>query len=348
MIGTKAFSGTKRLYSSTISQDFLKNVLERVKETAARKPVARAPNPKNRGPRGPRDGSGKREAKFGSQNNNGRDQNKNLRRNDGPVTSRLNKPRINANVVNRQPQFKRRTAGPGSPQAADENLLDALQSVQTGRGQKDTSGMRRGRAPRTTQRSVPGLNQSPASNEDIIAQAKKAAVSQRYVPDEPTPLSLLKYSPNLAHSASCRMSSYGLSVLSESDFPLNRELNLGVVTSPSQKAVNVSLSPESSFFGDYVPASSIMWRKERLFKNVSTTPDAERFQSSVQGAYDSLKETSEKDFLTLTKNEKKIAELLNNSKVSRLSLERSHLDLADKTLVYEVCSGLKPVSSLKA
>ncbi|CUS21660.1 LAQU0S03e07756g1_1 [Lachancea quebecensis] len=353
MMGFQGLRTPKRLYSSTISQDFLRNVLERVKETASKKPVSSNGSTRNRNSRGPRankESRSARDAGSNSRDNSRRTGNKFSRRNDSEEASGSRNPRINTNVVNRQPQFQRRTgaAGLSSKQKVDESLMDALDSVQQG-NRKDRSQAARGRrAPKTAQKSVPGMSQSPGSVEGIVAQAKKSTVSRQYVPDEPTPLSLLKYTPKLAYSSSSRMNSFGVSTLDQNDFPLTRQVNLGVATSPSQKPVNVSFSPKTAAFGQYVPASSLIWRNERLLKNVSIRADFGQFESSVNGKYEQLKPATEKDFQAMSKNNQKRTELVNNSDVARLSLQKSNMDFASKNLVYQICSGLEPISSLKA
>ncbi|CAR22193.1 mitochondrial 37S ribosomal protein mS46 RSM28 [Lachancea thermotolerans CBS 6340] len=353
MIGFQGLRTPKRLYSSTISQDFLRNVLERVKETASKKPLSNNGGTRNRNPRGPRgnkEGRSTRGASSESRDNFRRVGNKTVPGNDSEAAPRPKKPWINANVVNRQPQFQRKTgaAGLSSKQKVDESLMDALDAVQQGNVKGKPQTTRGRRAPKTAQKSVPGMSQSPGSVEGIVAQAKKSTVSRQYVPDEPTPLSLLKYAPKLAYSSSSKMSSFGVSTLDQSDFPLTRRVNLGVATSPSQKPLNVSLSPRTAAFGQYAPASSLVWCKEKLLKNVSIRADFDQFESSVNGKYEKLVPATERDFQAVSKNNQKRAELVNNSDVVRLSLQKSNMDFASKSLVYQVCSGLEPISSLKA
>ncbi|SCU94152.1 LAME_0F06348g1_1 [Lachancea meyersii CBS 8951] len=362
MIVPRKIGHSRRLYSGAISQDFLKNVLERVKETAAKKPIQNRPNPRSRAPRRARenDESGRNNygKKAGSRNANF---------NQGPVINDSNmsgpsgsgKPGINATLINRQPQFRRRRAGAGASatgemQSNNSAIMDALDSSEGARfntrksQQLSNSSGKRNRAPRTGQRTVPGLTNASFTMEGIVAQAKKSAASEQYSPDEPTPLGLLKYAPNLSHSSFSKLNKYGLFTLQENDFPLTRPINLGLATSPSEKPRNVSLSPNVTSFGKYTPASSVAWRREKLLKNVVVSPDVSQFETMVEGKYVPLSPTSEKDFATLSKNAKKRGELVQNSDLVRLSLERSNMDMADKDLVYNVCSGLQPVSQLRA
>ncbi|SCU79085.1 LANO_0A05006g1_1 [Lachancea nothofagi CBS 11611] len=347
MIVPRGIRHTKRLYSSTISQDFLKNVLERVKETAAKKPISNSPKPRTRTNKRSGDDY---EARGSFRNGSRRAGNSHGPVTNDPTTSR--RPNINANVMNRQPQFKRRGGNGTSPgeTGSASTLMDALDSVQSSgnRSQQPRQNVRKSRGLRTAQRSVPGLTQKPSSSEGIIAQAKRSAVSHQYVPEEPTPLALLKYAPKLAHSSFSKMSAYGLSALQKSDYPLNRQINIGVASFPSEQPLNVSLSPESTFFGQYAPASSLIWRKERLFTNFNVCPNSELFETTVEGKYMSLPFTSENDFNSLAKSNNKKTELVQNSNIVRLSLGRSNMDPAGKNLVFEVCSGLKPIADLKA
>ncbi|CEP61264.1 mitochondrial 37S ribosomal protein mS46 RSM28 LALA0_S02e10484g [Lachancea lanzarotensis] len=361
MIVPRKFGQSRRLYSGAISQDFLKNVLERVKETAARKPTLNRPNPRSRAPRRAnengemgRNHSGK---KFGSRSGGF---------SQGPVTNDSNlsnangnrKPGINASVMNRQSQFRRRRNGAdettsGDMSSGSTGIMDALDSTsgvqfRSNKFQQTSKQPgRKPRAPRTSQRTVPGQTNSASSVEGIASKVRKSTPSQQYSPDEPTPLGLLKYAPSLAFSSLSKMNSYGLSTLRKNDFPLTRSINLGVATSPSEKPLNVSLTPNSAGFGKYIPASSLALGKERLFKNVAVSPDLSQFERAVQGKYSALSPASQKSFENIAKNAKKRGELVQNSEVVRISLEKSNIDVVSKNLVFNVCSGLKPVSQLE-
>lgn len=363
MLATKQFGVSKRCYSSTVSQDFLKNVLERVKETASRKDTTLSRPRKNTvNARADKKGgsarhSNRRNGASGKGGNNINGNNINGNNSNGnrfqeQIVQRT-KPAINVSIINRQPQFKRagKDSGSGSVVAESaEDLMDVLESTSAASSHSRSARTPRNmpRTARKTQRNVPGLAKDQASTNDIISQAKKHTELHVYAPDEPTPLSLLKYSPNLSHCPVARLSKYSLATLEQANFPLYRQVNLGVSSTPHAKPENVSLSPKSEFFGQYTPGSSLILQKERLLKNTATVNSLEQFEASVKGQYAPLKPFTTKDFASLAKSDKKRAELVRNSEVVRLSLEANTLDTAKKELVYQVCSGLKPVSTLRA
>lgn len=330
MLGLKRITGFKRCYSSSISQDFLKNVLERVKETTSRKAA-----PPMRNNRNMKAKDGRKPRQNGPRKNNykGRSENQIVQR---------TKPTINVNIINRQPQFQKRH-GANAAVAAEsaDNLIDALDTNNV------TSSKRQKKLPRKTQRSVPALAQNPTTTEDIIAQAKRTVVSQQYIPTEPTPLSLVKYTPRIANTFGARFKSYGLSTLDQSNFPLYRPVNLGVASFPDQSPANTSLTPRSQYFGQYTPYTGLVWQREKFLKNIVPKSNIEEFSTFVKGERIPLQKLTKDDFMKLAKTDKKRQELVWNSETVRLSVERSGLDNASKQLVFEVCSGLKPVAELK-
>ncbi|SCU91409.1 LAFA_0F03576g1_1 [Lachancea sp. 'fantastica'] len=357
MIVPRKLGHSRRLYSGAISQDFLKNVLERVKETAAKKPTFNRPNPRSRAPRRANDNGETGRNQYGKKSGN-----RNAVFANGPATNDSNmagrKPGINASIINRQPQFRRRRTGADDVAKKDASsesigIMDALDSTsgvqfRPNRSQQASNSTgRKPRAPRTAQRSIPGRTNSSSSVEGIASQVRKSTPSQQYSPEEPTPLGLLKYAPKLAFNSFSKMTSFGLATLQENDFPLTRPVNLGVVTSPSENPRNVSLSPNYASFSKFMPASSLAWGRERLFKNTAVSLDVSQFEKAVKGEYIHLSPADQKAFEGIAKNAKKRDDLVKNSDIVRLSLEKSNMDIASKDLVFNVCSGLKPVSQLK-
>ncbi|CAH01601.1 mitochondrial 37S ribosomal protein mS46 RSM28 [Kluyveromyces lactis] len=331
---------SKRAYSS-VSPDFLASVLQRVKEV----PI------KAREPRKPRSDRKVRSA--------GREDKRQTARFDD--RSGGNKPRDNRQVRNGQDRggknFRERT------QRTDTRGTNGP-VVQTGTAKRQTPkitgtneyseisgkvqnlGTRQNRRSdeRKTRKTVPGLKiSSNLGSENVVQNIHNSAV---YVPQDPTPLSLLRYRPALAPTFSARTFRYAVSTLKDADFPVHRSLNDGVTI--NGKNVSKRMTANKDNFGEYVPASILKLQVEPLTKNIQISPDLEKLEQSVKGSFHILKPYTKKDFAKLTKAEDKREQLLQNSEIVRKSLEQSNLASTEKELLQKVCSGLAPVSELTA
>lgn len=82
-------------------------------------------------------------------------------------------------------------------------------------------------------------------------------------------------------------------------------------------------------------------------QNLLIEEDPEDFHRQVTGEYQLLKPYVKKDFEKLTKSKDTVSKLVQNSQVVRLSLQSVVMGSEEKKLVYDVCSGMKPISELQ-
>ncbi|CCD22868.1 mitochondrial 37S ribosomal protein mS46 RSM28 NDAI_0A07140 [Naumovozyma dairenensis CBS 421] len=197
-------------------------------------------------------------------------------------------------------------------------------------------------------------------NNDFNTQRNKSANqtevammhSKDFVPQLPTKLSLLKYSSNLYNVPKSKITKFAMKTLNDSNFPIHRSPNLGFNSTidPKKNQENLSLTVKHTpNFGKYLPASSLQLSKEKLFKNLSINFDTNAFNEIVLGKYSNLSNHNLNDFNKLTNsNTKKNSDLLKNSNTVKLNLEKLQInnDNNVKTLLYDVCSGLKPISEI--
>lgn len=308
---------SRRAYG-TVSPDFLASVLQRVKDVPQRLAEAQ-----------------KAEAKKFSQRKNSRDD----RRRDGRPSNRDSGWRNNGS---REPAvqtgaFKKRGA-----------KLENTNEYNEISGKVDNFAARKSRrsTEKRTRRTVPGLKLSSTLGSSSRNVTQTVSNSSTYVPQDPTPLSLLKYRPNLAPTFTSKALKYTISTLKESNFPLNRSFNDGIIV--DGKVVNKRLTANMENFGEFIPASDLKLQLEPLTKNFKVVSDLEKLEQSVKGTFHTLKPFAKKDFAKLSKSEEKRTQLFNNSETVRNSLNQSStLDAAEKELLYKCCSGLAPISELR-
>lgn len=226
---------SKMLYSTHITQDFINDILSRALEATSR--VAKKPLPREN--KKPTDSSSS--SKFASDGN---------ARRRGPSRHRTDKE--------------------NTPDTND--LLDVLskESFISSNGKplitKSSSDYTRGKKKFTRRKPVP--DKKPFDLRSDVKkryQEAKPIVSEKYIPEEPSLMSLLKYSPNLYHNRASRMINYSRGTLSESQFPMVRPPNLGVTQNLNDENVeNIAYTVESSNFGKYMPATSLTLHREKL------------------------------------------------------------------------------------
>nr|5MRC_77 Chain 77, mS46 [Saccharomyces cerevisiae]5MRE_77 Chain 77, mS46 [Saccharomyces cerevisiae]5MRF_77 Chain 77, mS46 [Saccharomyces cerevisiae] len=164
--------------------------------------------------------------------------------------------------------------------------------------------------------------------------------SSEYVLEEPTPLSLLEYTPQVFPTKESRLVNFTLDSLKKSNYPIYRSPNLGIL-----KVHDFTLNTPN--FGKYTPGSSLIFAKEPQLQNLLIEEDPEDFHRQVTGEYQLLKPYVKKDFEKLTKSKDTVSKLVQNSQVVRLSLQSVVMGSEEKKLVYDVCSGMKPISELQ-
>ena len=333
-----------RLYSSgNVTNDFLQQILARAQEaTSIKAMVLKKQEALERTNQNKR-----RTRRRGIEGMQGRRINDDMN-NRNTVYTKVKKIGENEEkIFNKQPQFKKKffNNDVGSNLNEGGELLDAFEP-------KDYKFSKSSKTKIfNKKREVPGLNNKRfgSSNENSFAIQRKAVVSETYIPQEPTPLSLLKYYPQLANTANSRLVNFAINAMKEVNYPLNRQVNFGVSTSgEAEDVLNTSFTCSSESYGSYEGGNSIILQREKLFKNLKVTGDLNQLEASVNGKYRSLPTLNANTFQNIAKTTKKIDELLHNSKIVKLSLENNNPDipLETKELLFNICSGTKPVSGL--
>lgn len=333
-------------YSTGVTQEFLQNILARAQEASAKKATAAA----TAGGSKPWRTHEKRTMKTPKRDNlNPSNRGRQSQQSPNAVVTSRVKPTFNHSIVNKQPQFKRKGTTGLKSDAAEEDLINAFDSSKFSdrKHAKKATPLSNRRTSRS--KDVPGMSRKPRRNRDdtLLSPPVKPRVSQEaYVPQEPTPLSLLKFYPPLPITPTSRMISYSLDLLKSADFPLYRRANYGFISNLNDRPKSVSYTLKSPYFGEYTPASSLIFQREKLFKNLTVQADPSKFNAVVLGEYPKLKASTKNDFASIAKVGKKKEELVANSNAVRCSLQGNMMDAESKELVYQVCSGLKPISEL--
>lgn len=321
-IGTRSYS--------SVSPDFLAAVLQRVKEVPLKAQEAQQRARQNRRTKPDRTGNSPKHARNTHGNNERGGKNFRERRPRADNVERQNASNKPSGGV------KRHSAPKISNSEEYNNIADKVETL-VAKGSRRIGGKK-------TDKTVPGLKM------DKTVQAadfvKPALRSSQYVPRDVSLLSLLKYRPSLTPAFGSRLVSYGVSTLGQANFPVNRQWNEGIKI--GSKSVNTKLTISQENFGNYIPASEVKLELEPLTKNFKISPNLEELSQSVKGSYHTLKPCTKKDFGEIAKSDVKKEELFNNSEVVRISLEQSNLNSREKELLQRVCSGLAPVSELRA
>lgn len=340
------FNKISRAYSTGVTQEFLQNILARAQEATAKKSVTGNKSAPKTNWRNSRKSS--QRANRSSQNASNGNSDAQRRSPVGVVSSRMH-PTVNHNIVNKQPQFQRKTINDGKNAALGDDLIDAFESTKSNtlsraRSKSTDSNYRRN----NRHRDAPGFQKKSKDNNKRleISAATSRVVQDAYVPQEPTPLSLLRFHADLPNTASSRLVNYYLDVMKSANFPLFRRLNYGVLTRAEEPPKNLAYNINTPFFGKYTPASSLILEREKLFKNLVMSEDRSKFDSMVSGKYQELKHLEKNQFSGLTKSDKKKQEFEYNADVVRRGLESSIVDQEIKENAYQVCTGLRHLSEL--
>ncbi|QLQ79856.1 hypothetical protein HG537_0C05050 [Torulaspora globosa] len=317
-------------YSTGVTQEFLQGILQRAQEATAKKA---APAVKSR------KSTDKRAQQRTSGNSNRRNAQQKF---VGTITPRV-KPTFNHSIINRQPQFKKKDVKSVKSSAAAEDLIEAFESTNdsTGRGKSKIR-----RSTPAKKREVAGMVKK-TSFTDVVAPATRNIQKQEgYIPQEPTLASLLKFYPGLINTPASRLINYSLELMKAADFPLYRQANYGVLENVNEPPKNVTFSLKTPSFGQYTESMPLTFEKEKMFQNLSVKADPASFDSIVLGKYQQLAPLKAEQFKSVTQDNSKRKELLNNSEVVRRSLQGVNISPDTKQAVYQVCSGLAPIAEL--
>lgn len=310
---------SRACYSTGVTQEFLQNILARAQEATAKKTSPAANTARRRKDSFKKDNSKK--ANFHSK----------------PVTPRV-KPAASPNVINKQPQFKRKNGGAMKGDSEGVDLIDAMSESKPPPSKKT--------AFRKSKREIPGMTKSTMIKGEGKQFVPKPAVQKDYAPQEPTPLSLMRFSPDIPFTPASRMINYSLDALKSANYPLSRFPNYGFYENAQGSAKHIAISLQTPNFGRYQPGQGLAFEREKFLSELAIECEPSKLGSQVSGKYQVLKQHNKEDFKTIAKSEKKREELVKNAEVARKSLESNSLDPAVKELLYDVCSGLKPISDL--
>ncbi|AQZ09365.1 RSM28 (YDR494W) [Zygosaccharomyces parabailii] len=302
-------------YSTDVTQEFLQNILARAQEASAKKlSGASTPNRKRW--------------------DNSRKSNQ---RRPSKVTPRV-KSTSSASVVTKQPQFKKRSNTAVKSTSEEVDLMEALS--------ESKSRPRRGPNLRKSKREVPGMTKKTMVKVDAKPFVINQTHSTNYRPQEPTPLSLMKFHSGLCNTGASRLLDYSLKAMKTANFPLNRFPNQGFYDRVQAPPKHVAVSLQTSIFGKYMPYHGLIFKREKFLSELSIGCETSQLEATVFGKYQKLEPQTKKAFTNIAKSDKKINELAKNSEVVRKSLESNSLDPVIKKNLYDVCSGVKPISEL--
>lgn len=302
-------------YSTGVTQEFLQNILTRAQEATAKKSDALAKPVKRRG----------------------NDNMKRTNRRSKPVTPRV-KPAASPNVVNKQPQFKRKNGAALKREPEGVNLIDVMSGSKSRPVKKSGS--------RKYNREIPGMTKSTMVKGEVKQFVPKPVIQKEYIPQEPTPLSLMKFHPETPITPASRMINYSLDALRSANYPLNRFPNYGFRDNVQGPPKHITISLQTPTFGKYQPDHGMVFEREKFLSELAVECEPSKVDAEVSGKYQILKQYTREDFAWIVKSEKKREELAVNSEIARKSLESNPLDPVVKELVHDVCSGLKPISDL--
>lgn len=342
-------------YSTNITQDFINDLLMRAKEATTHSAAAKKINHNNN--ENTRKGSENRNPNFNRNRNNNEGKfaqnrqsrsrpfnnkryNNNRDKRDLPdkssaIGQTMTNSNVKSNITLNQPQFtNKKLEGTEAVDfidiIQDQNKIKTNSRQPFNQRKKDKRGKRtqsRSNLPRQLQNKIP---------------IKRQIISEEYYPEDNTPASLLKYSTDLFHTQGSRSQNFAMKTLYDSNFPVNR----GPIISSSLKYS--PLSSDASF-GSYMPAHSLILQREPQLKNLDVHIDDASYSNMVKGKYNTLPELSTKDFGSVSSNKKTQENLLKHSKLVGIALQNDvnlNRDTSKFNVLFEVCSGLKPISEL--
>ncbi|WBF11446.1 hypothetical protein N7582_000667 [Saccharomyces uvarum] len=352
-------------YSTNVTEDFINSILARAQEATAKASSNAIKMDQMKGNRASNTNRRRNQNRNNRNNNEGKD----IEGRQGERNLRLNKPAPNGDSIhtnkqkwNRstktsfvkdpsettvvvQPQFKKMQSHKNNfkeSSKVEDDLLDVFNSSMDQK-QRPNSFNKSTKPQARFQKKNHILTASKRRNapkQQPLQRPVKRPASTEYVLQEPTPLSLLEYSPQVFPTKESRLVSYTLDSLKKSNYPIYRSPNLGIL-----KTHDYTLNTPN--FGKYTPGSSLIFAKEPQLQNLLLQEDLEGLVKHVKGEYQLLKPYERKDFEKLTKSKDTVDKLVQNSRIARLSLQSVAIASEEKQLVYDVCSGIKPLSELQ-
>ncbi|KAG0655665.1 hypothetical protein C6P45_002920 [Maudiozyma exigua] len=341
-------------YSTNITQDFINDLLMRAKEATTHSAAARKHNNNNNNVNNARKGSENRNPNFNRNRNNnggkfaqsrqsrGRPFNNRRNNNNGKSSDKnraigqtMTNSNVKSDITLNQPQFANKKVA-GTESVDFINIIQDPTKIKANSRQSFNQSKRDQRGKRSQNRS-----NLPRQYQDKIP-IKRQVVSEEYYPEDNTPASLLKYSSDLFHTQGSRSQSFAVKILKDSNFPINR----GPTISSSLKYSPLSFNES---FGKYMPAHSLILQREPQLKNLDVYIDNPNYLNVVKGKYTAPPVLSTKDFETVSSNKTTQENLLKHSKLVGTALQNDvHLnrDPTKFNVLFEVCSGLKPISEL--
>ena len=239
-----------------------------------------------------------------------------------------------------QPQFKKMQSNSKGNSKVEDDLLDVFNSSME---QKSISFNKNSKSKARFQKKSHILTASKrrkVPQQQLLQRAIKRPVSAEYILEEPTPLSILEYTPQVFPTKESKLINFSLDSLRKSNYPIYRSPNLGIL-----KVHDFTLNTPN--FGKYMPGSSLILAKEPQLQNLLLQGNSKDFHKLFRGEYQLLEPYGRTDFEKLTKSKEAVSKLLHNSQIVRLSLQSVVMESEDKKMVYDVCSGIKPISELQ-
>lgn len=301
-------------YSTDVTQEFLQSILARAQEASAKKT-----GPASRPNRKKWDNS-----KKSSQHR------------PTKITPRV-KAASSTSVVSKQPQFKKKGSASVNGASQEVDLMEAL---------SETKRFRKGSDLKNSKKQIPGMTKKTMLKVDTKPFVINQALPRDYRPQDPTPLSLMKFHPDLCNTGASRLINYSLKSMKSANFPLNRFPNQGFYDKTQGPPKHVAISLQTPSFGKYMPCHGLIFKRERFLSELAIGCEPSHLEARVFGKYPALKPQTNKSFVPIAKSDKRIKELIANAEVVRKSLESNPLDPALKEVLYDVCSGLKPLAEL--
>lgn len=313
---------SRRAYSSQVTHDFINSILARAQEaTSKNKEVVNTSSASSGRFNNQR---GRKSFNNRGNNNNGSYKGKRFQVKDENVANTRNLPSTNpVGVKAKQPQFRKSSRGNKGNGVQDNDMLDVLSSGQSGQRKVNGSNANNRVNARHKKSHVVGtvnVTKRAASPREIAL--RKPTDAATFEPFVPTPLSLLPFSTPIFN------------------LPVNN------ILTASMKTLKESASSRNHLNNNYNAAKSGIIDKDSFLSSSKLDFDIDNLKSVVKGKYFELPLLGAKSFDKLTKKDDKKKELAKNGQVVRYALNANTLSDDKKQILYDVCTGLKPVSEL--